>query len=263
MKDYIKINQNLWNKKTPAHIASDFYDNEAFLAGKNTLNDIELALFPAMEGLKVLHSQCHFGQDSLSMARMGAEVTGVDFSQEAIAQARKMNDLLKLETQFIQANVLELEAHIPQNHFDMVFTSYGTVGWLDDIRLWAKQMSYALKPGGQLIFVEFHPAVWMFDDAIEKLTYPYLNAEVIIEQEEGTYADTNAQIHAQSFCWNYGLTEVLQALLDAGMRLDFCREYDYSPYNCFQGLIKTDKGYQFEKHQGILPMVYALKMTKN
>src|SRR5690606_19279998 len=131
------------------------------LEGKNTLPEIDIELLGNIKGRSVLHLQCHFGQDSLSMARMGAKVTGIDLSDKAIEEAQKINAVLNLNAKFICCNVYDTLDHI-NNQFDIVYTSYGVIGWLPDLDKWATIISKSLKPGGKLIFVEFHPVVWMF-----------------------------------------------------------------------------------------------------
>ncbi len=132
MEDYIKINKQTWNNKTEVHVASDFYDNDNFLKGKSTLNSIELNLLGDLKDKKILHLQCHFGQDSLSLSRMGAKVTGVDLSNKAIEKAEELNQLLNLNAKFICCNIYDLPNYLNEK-FDIVFTSYGTIGWLPDL----------------------------------------------------------------------------------------------------------------------------------
>ncbi len=260
--DYITVNNTLWDAKTPHHVQSDFYRNADFLAGKNTLNPIELNLLGDVAGKKILHLQCHFGQDTLSLARMGAEVTGVDFSGAAIAQARAHNNLLGLNARFIQRNIFEVH-EVLHEQFDIVFSSYGTICWLPDMQQWAAVVSRYVRPGGQFIFAEFHPAIWMFDNDFTHLQYSYFNRERIEETETGTYADTSAHINLKSITWNHDLSEVMQSLLHSGLQLQHFAEYDHSPYGCFKNVVKNEAGtYQISGIEGKLPMVYSLKMTK-
>ena len=136
LPDYIKINKQTWNNKTDIHIDSDFYDVKSFLEGKSTLNQIELALLGNLSDTKILHLQCHFGQDSLSLSRMGAKVVGVDFSDKAIEKAKAFNTKLGLDAVFICCDVYDIPTHLDEQ-FDIVFTSYGTIGWLPDLDKWA------------------------------------------------------------------------------------------------------------------------------
>jgi SAM-dependent methyltransferase len=128
--------------------------------------------------------------------------------------------------------------HELDGRFDIVYTSYGTIGWLPDLKPWATNIARYLRPGGQLVFVEFHPAVWMFDNDFTRVQYSYFNRETIHEEEEGTYADKAAAIKLPSYSWNHGLGEVLSALLEAGLRIERFTELDGSPFDCFANLVK-------------------------
>src|SRR6187551_1118010 len=161
--NYLDINKASWNQRTAVHVASDFYGVDAFVKGKSSLQQIELGLLGDVAGKSILHLQCHFGQDTLSLARLGAKVTGVDLSDVAITEARKLARELGLSTDFICCNVYDLPQQLEQQ-FDVVFTSYGAIGWLPDLDRWAQIVRRFLKPGGRLVLVEFHPFVWMFDD---------------------------------------------------------------------------------------------------
>jgi len=261
-EDYIDVNKRLWNERTRVHLNSEFYNVEAFLKGKSSLNDIELALLGNVSGKSILHLQCHFGQDTLSLARMGAEVTGVDLSDEAIAAAVRLAKQVAADATFICCNIYELPDHLDRQ-FDIVFSSYGTIGWLPDLKKWAALIARYLKPGGMFVFAEFHPVVWMFDNSLDYVQYPYFNKEAIVEYEQGTYADKDAPIQLESVGWNHSLDEVLQCLLDEGLQLKKFREYDYSPYNIFPGMVEVSTGrFMVEKIKGMLPLAYALVMEQ-
>lgn len=260
--DYIIINKKLWDERTKHHVDSAFYDQENFLAGKSSLKDIELKLLGVVKGKSILHLQCHFGQDSLSLARMGAKVTGADLSSEAIHIAQQTALQLHLDSVFICCNIYDLPQHLDQQ-FDMVFTSYGTIGWLPDMKIWADLIVRYLKPGGTFVFVEFHPFIWMLDNSFSKIEYAYFNKETIIENVKGTYADKDADIHLKSVSWNHSLHEVIQNLMDAGLKLQHFEEYDYSPYNIFPEATETvDGNYMIKGMEGKMPLVYSLKMNK-
>jgi 2-polyprenyl-3-methyl-5-hydroxy-6-metoxy-1,4-benzoquinol methylase len=260
--NYIELNREAWNKRTEYHVKSDFYDNESFLNGKNTLQSIELALLRDVKEKKILHLQCHFGQDSLSLSRMGAKVTGVDLSDKAIETAKKLNDQLKLDANFVVSDIYELPKNLDEK-FDIVFTSYGTIGWLPDLDKWAAVIDYFLKPGGQFVFAEFHPVVWMFDNDFTKVAYNYFKSDPIVETEKGTYADKNAPVEITSVGWNHGLGEVISSLLKTGLSLEDLKEYDYSPYDCFHEAEEFSPGRFRIKHLGNqIPLVYSLLATK-
>jgi len=261
-KEYQEVNRDSWNKRTPHHIESDFYANEAFIEGMNSLNKIELDLIGDVKDKEVLHLQCHFGQDTISFTRLGAKVTGVDLSDIAIAEARKLAEKTNSDAQFIISDILELD----QNHnhaYDMVFSSYGTIGWLPDINQWAKIVSHFLKPGGKFVFAEFHPVVWMYDDDLKNIHYKYNNSGEIRESLDGTYAEKEASIEGEFIVWNHGLSEVINALINNGLTLEDFQEYDYSPYNCLAHMEKIgDRKYQVKHWSNKVPLVYSLVMSK-
>jgi 2-polyprenyl-3-methyl-5-hydroxy-6-metoxy-1,4-benzoquinol methylase len=260
--NYIDINRNLWNERTIHHLKSDFYDMEGFLAGKSSLKDIELPLLGDVNGKSLLHLQCHFGQDTLSLARMGAKVTGVDLSDKAIDTANELAAQIDPSARFICSDIYELP-NVHNEQYDIVFTSYGTIGWLPDIKRWAGVVSKFLKPGGQFIFAEFHPAVWMFDNDFTYVQYSYFNTEAIVENEEGTYADKAAPIALTSVGWNHALAEVVQALINEGLTIEVLNEYDYSPWHFTGKTVKAGEDkYYIKGMEGKLPLVYALKAVK-
>lgn len=261
-EDYIELNRLSWNARVSHHFNSEFYSVEEFIKGKNSLNPIELALLGDVKGLSILHLQCHFGQDSLSLSRMGAMVTGVDLSDEAIRHAAKLNSDLGLDAKFICCDLYDLPLHLHQK-FDMVFTSYGTIGWLPDMKKWAKIISGFLKPAGKFIFVEFHPVVWMYDNDFTKVEYNYFNKKEIVESVSGTYADKNAPIQHKTISWNHDLGEVLGALMEEGLTLTHFKEYNYSPYDCFNNMEKVaDNKFQLTAFGDKIPLVYSLTAIK-
>lgn len=261
-QNYIAINRKSWNNRTDTHLKSKFYDLPGFLSGKTSLNDIELNLLGDVSGKTILHLQCHFGQDTISLSRLGAEVTGVDLSDKAIASAKQIALDTKSKAQFICCDIYDLPNHLEQQ-FDIVYTSYGTIGWLPDLDKWAKIISNFLKPKGKFIFVEFHPVVWMFDDSFEKVKYNYFNTGAIIETESGTYADKTAKITQDYVTWNHGLGEVINSLIINGMEIKALEEFDYSPYDCFDKTIEIEpKKYRIKHLNTKIPMVYSIVASK-
>ena len=260
--EYLSVNKALWNGKTPHHVASDFYDMPSFLAGGSSLTEVELGLLGDVKGKSILHLQCHFGKDTLSLARMGAQVTGIDLSDVAIVKARELNEGLGLDAAFICTDLYSLP-EVLNEKFDIVYTSYGTMCWLPDLDKWASVISQFLKPGGSFVFVEFHPVLWMFDDDFSGVKYSYFNTGAIVETPAGTYADFNAAIQMEEIIWNHSQAEVIQALLNKQLQLVSLAEYDESPYPCFKEVTEKRPGYyQIKGFEGKLPMVYALKMIK-
>jgi len=260
--NYIEINRNSWNNKTETHLKSEFYDVEGFIKGKSSLNEIELQLLGDIKGKKILHLQCHFGQDTISLSRLGAEVTGVDLSDKAIANAIQLAEQTGSTAQFICCDVYDLPNHLHEQ-FDLVYTSYGVIGWLPDMDKWAHVISTFLKPGGKLVFVEFHPVVWMFDDNFQKIGYNYFNVEEIAETESGTYANKEAEITQSYVCWNHGLSEVMTSLLNQGLEIKGFSEFDYSPYACFNHVVEFEPNkYRIKHLDNKIPMVYSIVASK-
>jgi SAM-dependent methyltransferase len=262
VENYKDLNRQLWNKRTDVHFTSEFYDVKGFLEGKSSLNTIELDLLGDLKNKSILHLQCHFGQDSISLARLGARVTGVDLSDKAIAKGKELVKQTGADVSFVCCDIYELEQHL-QEQFDVVFTTYGTIGWLPDLDKWAKIVSRFLKPGGNFVFAEFHPVVWMFDNDFQKVAYDYFNSGPIVETEGGTYADREADIRLTSVSWNHSISEVLNSLLTHGLQIELFNEYNYSPYNCFQNTIESEPGkFRIAHLDHKIPMVYALKAIK-
>ena len=260
--DYIGINKKLWNEKTDIHYRSDFYNVESFIKGKDSLNPIEIGLLGKIKGKKILHLQCHFGLDTISLSRHGALVTGVDFSENAIRKARQLNEKLETNATFIQSDIYKL-SEVIHDKFDMVFTSYGVVGWLPDMKNWAKIIHQFLKPKGEFILVEFHPIVWMFSYDFKQIEFNYMDSAPITEELEGTYTDRNAPIKEKSVCWNHGLSTVLDSLIKAGLSIADFKEYNYSPYDCFENTAKVDDGkFKIKGLEDKIPMLYSVKAKK-
>jgi len=263
-KEYFDTNQKLWDEKTRIHVKSDFYDVPAFINGKNTLSKIELAELPDLNGKTVLHTQCHFGQDTLSMQRMGAQCTGIDLSSVAIDQARAYNKQLGLDAKFVASNVYDIDQHLDEQ-YDLVFTSYGVIGWLPDLKRWAEQLMKRLKPGGIFYIAEFHPTMYMFDWDTSKIAFTYFNSgNPTMEIEEGTYADRSSDIRLKEYFWQHSLEDIFSTLIAEGLRIDSFREYDYSPYQIFgQEVKRAEQEYLFPINNINIPLVFSIKGTKN
>ncbi len=262
MNDYKEINRIAWNLKTNVHVDSEFYDNEAFLQGKSSLKHIELNLLGDVKGKSILHLQCHFGQDTVSLSRLGADVTGVDLSDNAIGFAENMAKELAVDTKFVCSDIYDLPA-VLEEKFDLVFTSYGVIAWLPDMQRWAEVISHYLKPGGRFVMVEFHPAVWMFGDDFRSIDYSYFKTGEIVERLEGSYADENFGIQYSTVTWNHSLSEVINSLIREGIRITQFNEYDYSTQNCFKHTVEKDEEkYQIKHLNDKLPMIFAIEGIK-
>ncbi|HMX35743.1 MAG TPA: class I SAM-dependent methyltransferase [Ferruginibacter sp.] len=265
MSDYqamFEANRASWNKRTGVHKDSAFYDLASFKKGKTSLMPIELGELGNVHGKSLLHLQCHFGMDTLSWEREGAIVTGVDISDEAIRLANEVRDELGLKAEFIRSNVYDLEAQLDKQ-FDIVFTSYGTIGWLPDLDRWAGIVSHFLKPGGTFYMADFHPVLWMMDESFERIKYDYFNTAVITEEISGTYSDRDAPIRSIEHSWNHPLSEIFAALIGHGLQVVQFHEFPFSPYNCFNKLEQRADGmWVISGMDEKMPMMYSIKAIK-
>jgi SAM-dependent methyltransferase len=262
LNQYFSTNKATWNDKVDIHAASDMYDLKAFRQGKTSLMPYELKALGDVSGKSLLHLQCHFGQDTLSWSRLGAKCTGVDLSDIGIALAKDLNKELKLNATFVCCNVLDTSKFIEET-FDIVFTSYGVIGWLPDLKPWGRMIAERLNKGGTFFIAEFHPIVWMYDYLSKpaEMKYAYNRKEVIYEEETGTYADEDADIKSKMYCWNHGLSEVINALTEAGLHINYLNEYDESPYDVLPDLEQTDSGMYVTKDR-LYPLIFEIKATK-
>jgi SAM-dependent methyltransferase len=243
-------------------MTSEFYDVEAFIKGKISLNPVDLNLLGDIVGKDILHLQCHFGQDTISLARLGANATGVDLSDKSIEQAKLLAEQCHVNADFICCDIYDLPNYLDKQ-FDIVFTSYGTIIWLPDLDKWAKIIAQYLKPGGKFVFVDFHPVMQMFDDRFQKLSYSYFNTGAIVETEQGSYADTDASVALQNVTWNHGTGEVLNSLINAGLEITSFDEFDYSPYNTFGVMTEAEPGkFRVASMGNNIPLVFALTAIK-
>ena len=273
LDDYLKANLASWDEAVGLHVGSELYDVAGFRAGDTSLSAIELGeLGPLVgAGTSLLHLQCHFGLDTLSWARRGATVTGVDFSGEGIRTARALArevGLTKRAT-FVQSDVESLPDKL-SGSFDVVFTSWGALIWLGDLERWAEVVAHFLKPGGILYIAEFHPYSFLLaDDSTAdslRIGYPYFQYGVPQRfDEDGDYAVPDATLeHTVTFEWLHGFAEILDPLLRRGLRLDFLHELPYTvPGLPFAFVEKDDRGMQRVKgHHEDFPLSFTLKMTK-
>ncbi len=260
--DYFKVNKATWNEKVKIHSESAMYNLKAFKEGKSSLMPYELEALGNVQGKSLLHLQCHFGQDTLSLSRMGAKCVGVDLSDEGIKLAQKLNEELGLDADFFCCNVLDTCLHI-KDTFDIVFTSYGVIGWLPDLKPWGKVIAERLNKGGTFFMAEFHPIVWMYDylNGNPILKYGYMQNDAIYEEYQGTYANSQAIITSKEYGWNHGLSEVVNSLIEAGLHIEYLKEYNESPYNIFPDLMKTASGMYVLKNR-LYPLIFTLRATK-
>ena len=254
--NYTTINRYSWDKRTEIHFTSEMYDVDGFLKGSCKLKEIELNELPDVGGKKLLHLQCHFGMDTLSWARRGAKVTGVDFSPVAIERANELKERSSLEAEFICSEISDF-ADRSRPEYDIVFVSYGALCWLPDMDEWAKVVSKNLKIGGELCLVEFHP---MYDFVTG---YSYFHSVEPDVEEEGTYTENCPGELMPLVTWAHPISEVINSVVGAGMRIESFKEYPFSPCDCFENLEEGEPGRFYlsgTKHQ--VPLVYSLKGIK-
>ncbi|MEJ3405865.1 class I SAM-dependent methyltransferase [Rathayibacter sp. YIM 133350] len=275
--EWLENNRANWDERVPVHLASGFehYDQEPLRNGRGVLDPVVAAeiaqLYPdGLAGLRVLHLQCHFGSDTLSLALQGATVVGLDFSRPAVQEARRMAAEIGLadRARFIEANVYDARHMLPEpESFDLVFTTWGTIGWLPDVREWARIISWFLKPDGRFYFADGHPAAWVFDgeggpDRLPQFAYPYLSEGPDVIEEPGDYADANVVLaNARTWEWAHPLSEVYGALTDAGLGIRSLHEHYEVPFRMFPVLEEKRPGMWGWPQQQWLPLAYSLVAT--
>ena len=266
MDKYTKGNLDLWNELTPIHARSEFYDVEGFKKGRNTLKSIELEELGNVKGKSMLHLQCHFGMDTMSWARLEAKVTGVDFSDKAITLARTLRKETGIKANFICSDIYKLP-DVLNKKFDIVFTSYGTLYWLPDLKKWAEIISHFLKRGGIFYIVEGHPLMNVFDnsnDATElRVTQSYFhNAEPTKWEPDGDYADKNAKVTHPEYGWTHSLSDILNALIGAGLRIEFVHEFPVASYQWIPFATKQGDDRFWHMEGDRIPLTFSIKATK-
>jgi SAM-dependent methyltransferase len=223
-----ELNRAWWDERVPLHTASAFYDVEAFMAGRDTLRPFELDEVGDVSGRSLLHLQCHFGLDTLSWARRGAEVTGLDFSAPAVEATRGIAAGAGLDAEFVEAEVHDASAALGGRRFEIVYTGLGAINWLPDIRRWAEVVASLVAPGGFLYLSEFHPFSWVFAEEELRVENDYFPARLEFD-EPGTYAELGAATeHNRTEEWQHTLGDIVSAVTDAGLRLELLHEHDHT-----------------------------------
>ena len=262
MNDWRELNRALWDERVPIHVASDFYDAEGIVAGRSSLRDFERAELGDVRGLSLVHLQCHFGLDTISWAREGARVAGLDFSERAVEAARELADRAGLadDARFVRADVYDAPQALDGERFDVVYTGLGALNWLPDVERWAHVVRALLKPGGRLYLVEFHPFTATLADDELTVAYPYFHEEPLTFEDEGTYADLAAHTtQNRSVEWIHGLGEVVTAILGAGLQITLLHEHDHTLFERWPFLERhADGTYHLPADRPTLPLMYSL-----
>jgi ubiquinone/menaquinone biosynthesis C-methylase UbiE len=258
-------NQNYWDELAPVHIKS--YNIARLRDGGHVLDDIQIADVGDVCGKSMLHLQCHIGTDTLSWVRLGAKVTGVDFSLKSIEQARSLAQELGLEAEFITCNVYDLPQHLDRE-FDIVYTSMGVLCWLSDLNAWGKLIHRHLKPEGLFYILESHPLLGVFDDTgtLElKVRHEYFHRSQPTKWEDACpdYSDENYTAKTPSFEWQWSLGDIVNALISAGLRIESLNEYGKTFYKAHPDMKRADDGWWYlpEKKRQI-PLMFTLKARK-
>ncbi|MFF2567807.1 class I SAM-dependent methyltransferase [Streptomyces sp. NPDC101191] len=267
--DWHAANRARWDERVPLHVASEFYDLDAFRAGKDALRDFELAEVGDVSGRSLLHLQCHIGLDTLSWARHGAErVVGLDFSEPAVEVARSLATDLGLtpdRAAFVAADVYDAAEAVPDSSYDVVYTGGGALNWLPDLERWAETAASLVAPGGFLYVAEFHPITDSFDDeTATRLINDYFVREPWVDTSSGTYADLDADtVHNRSVEWVHPVGEVVTAIAKAGLRIEFLHEHDVTLFPRFGALTRHEDGYyRLPADRPRIPLMYSIRASK-
>ena len=262
-----ETNRKRWDVLAAVHRrdATGFYGVERFLSGDDTLNPIELAELGAVDGLRIAHLQCHFGMDSIRLARLGAQVTGLDFSETAIAEAKLLAKQTGAEVEFKQGNVYDART-ILTGTFDMVYTTWGTIIWLPDVMGWARVIASLLRPGGWLYFADAHPML---------LCHEVTDGQIVMRDDWQTPVDRPLAFSSDTsytgdktadlagYEWIHATGSIVNALIAAGLRLDWLNEHKYLPWQQLPNMVRRDGGlFSLPPDCPQLPVALSIKATR-
>jgi SAM-dependent methyltransferase len=264
--DWRALNRANWDDRVPVHLASSFYDLAGFRAGASSLRPFEVSEVGPVAGRRLVHLQCHIGLDTLSWARRGALVSGLDFSAPAISAASSLAASLGLEATFVVSDVYDAVAAFGGQRFDIVYTGIGALVWLPDIPRWARVVANLLAPGGFLYLVEGHPFVQILDESSGSaglvVARDYFDAAPQVEDYPYTYTDGPALSHSRQVEFQHGLGEIVTSLVEAGLRIEFLHEDDFEAFGRFGSLQRQDDGtYRFPPGQPRVPMMFSLRAS--
>ena len=271
--EYQRLNRANWDERAPAHAASPGYDLDRFRRDPSAISDVvrfDVPRLGSVEGLRGVHLQCHIGTDTISLSRLGARMTGLDFSPASLAEARTLAGETGDPVDFVEAEVYDAVEALGQQRFDLVYTGIGALCWLPDVRRWASVVAELLAPGGRLFIREGHPMLWAIDemrhDGMLVVEYPYSERpEPLVWDEGGTYVETDATfVHTVTHEWNHGLGEIVTALLDVGLQLTALEEHDSVPWLALPGQMEQVPGgeWRLADRPWRLPHSYTLKAVK-
>jgi SAM-dependent methyltransferase len=265
--EYLASNRELWDEWTEVHVGSRFYDVEGFRRGDIRIRDYEIREVGDVANKDLLHLQCHFGIDTLSWARLGARVTGADFSERAIEQARRLAEEIGVEARFVHSDLYSLPEVLDAD-FDIVYTSRGVIPWLPDLRRWGQVIAHFLRPGGIFYIAEGHPVMWVFDDEGEadlRVRFAYFEKpEPLRFPVVGSYADPNARVTKDvEYAWAHSIGDVVTSLAEAGLRIEFFHEHPFMEWELpFVEEREPGSWYLREDQEGEIPLSFSLKASK-
>lgn len=261
--DWRGLNRTNWDDRVPVHVASEFYDLDGFRAGAGSLRPFEAAEAGDVTGKRLVHLQCHLGLDTLSWARRGALVTGLDFSEPAIEAARSLAADLGIDASFVAADVYDAVTALGGRRFDVVYTGIGALVWLPDLARWARVVAALLAPGGFLYLVEGHPFAQVLDDVQgAAVVRDYFDDQPRVEDYPYTYTDGPPLEHTRSVEFQHQLGQVVTALVDAGLRIDFLNEHDFDVFRRFESLERQGDLYRFPAGRPRVPLMFSLRATR-
>ena len=274
MSDYRTVNRANWDERAPAHAASPDYGFDRFVADPGHLSHVvrfDLPLLGDIAGLRGVHLQCHIGTDTISLARLGAAMTGVDFSARSLEQARRLAAAAGPPVEYVESDVYDAPAALGGATFDLVYTGVGALCWLPDVRRWARTVAALLRPGGRLFIREGHPVLWSLDydrdDDLLVLAEPYFErVEPQVYEEPGTYVSTDAEFtHNRTLEWNHGLGDIVTAVLEAGMTITGLVEHQSVPWQALPGRMTLLPGdeWQLSDRPERLPHTYTLQAVRD
>lgn len=267
MDEYMNNNLGMWNDWAVENAKSEFYDVEGFKNGRCTLKSIELEEVGDVTGKSLLHLMCHFGMDTLSWARLGAKVTGVDFSDKAIELARSLSKELGTDADFICCNIYDLPGNL-NGRFDIVYTSAGVLCWLPDLKRWAEIIAHFLKPGGFFYIMEGHPVLNMLLSESPEVTAPeitesyFYTPEPLTYQVDGSYAGIKTEKTHTGNEWTHSVGDIVNSLISTGLKIEYLHEF---PKLFFQGMpymVEDDEGW-WRIPGDKIPLLFTLKATKS
>jgi SAM-dependent methyltransferase len=270
--DWRGLNRANWDDRVPVHLASSYYDLAGFRAGASSLRPFETSEVGSVSGLSLVHLQCHIGLDTLSWARRGALVSGLDFSAPAISAASALAASLGLSATFVVADVYDAAAALGGQRFDIVYTGVGALVWLPDISAWAQVVAGLLAPGGFVYLVEGHPFAQILDGSSGSPGLPGLPGLVVardyfergpyVEDYPYTYTDGPALSHQRSVEFQHGLGEIVTSLVAAGLRIEFVHEWDFDDFARFDRLVRREDGtFRFPPGQPRVPLMFSLRAS--